>query len=75
VLDAAAHPGDRDFLAGLRAQVRKALEDDPGLAAELTALLAVGGIVVAGGHRAVAVHDNIGIISTGDGAVNEISGS
>jgi hypothetical protein len=75
VLDAAAHPGDRDFLAGLRAQVRKALEGDPGLTAELTALLAAGGSAVAIGGRAVAVHHNCGIISTGDGAVNMTGGS
>lgn len=75
VLDAAAHPGDPDFRAGLRAQVRKALEDDPGLAAGLVALLAAGGVTVAAGDRTVAVQRNDGIISTGDGAVNKISRS
>jgi hypothetical protein len=75
VLDAAAHPGDPDFRAGLRAQVREALGADPGLAAEVTALLAAGGVTIAAGDRAVAVGRNDGIISTGDRTVNKISGS
>jgi hypothetical protein len=75
VLDAAAHPEDQDFRAALRAQVRKALGADPGLAAEMTALLTAGGVTVATGDRAVAVARNDGIISTGDGSVNRISGS
>lgn len=75
VLDAAAHQGDPDFQAGLRAQVRKALETDPDLAEELAVLLADGGVATAAGDRSVAVELNYGIISTGDSAVNRISGS
>jgi len=72
VLDDASHPGDPDFRAGLRAQVRKALEADPSLAAELATLLEAGGITVAADDRSVAVQRNDGIISTGDNAVNAL---
>jgi hypothetical protein len=75
VLDAAAHPGDPDFRVSLRAQIRKVLEANPGLAADLTALLAADGNILAAGDRAVAIQRNEGIVSTGDGTVNIVSKS
>lgn len=46
---------------------------DPGLAADLTALLEAGGVrVSASGVGAVAVGHNEGIVSTGDRARNTI---
>lgn len=67
-------PADEDFRAGLRGQVKKALSGadgvyDPGLAADLTRILADAGMTVsATATRAVAVGHNDGIISTGDDA-------
>lgn len=74
VADVADNPEDEDFLAALRAQVKKALSRDSDLAADLAALLReAGGVTVtAAGDRSVAVEHNTGIISTGDGATNRI---
>jgi len=73
VADVAQNPGDEDFQAALRAQVKKALSRDPELARDLAGLLREGGVTVtAAGDRAVAVGHNAGIVSTGDGAANRI---
>jgi hypothetical protein len=73
VLDAADNPGDEDFEAGLRAQLKKAMNKDPELAADVTRLLREGGVsVIATGERSVAVAHNAGIISVGDNADNRI---
>jgi hypothetical protein len=73
VADVAQNPGDEDFQAALRAQVKKALSRDPELARDLAGLLREGGVTVtAAGERAVAVGHNAGILSTGDGATNRI---
>lgn len=67
--DLAEAPGDTDLQAALRARIRKALAQDPGLAADLTALVRQAGpAVTASGERSVAVQHNTGIISTGDNA-------
>ena len=73
VVDAAENPGDEDFEAALRAQLKKALARDPRLAADVVRLLNEGGVsVIATGERAVAVGHNHGIISVGEGATNRI---
>ncbi|WP_230393418.1 hypothetical protein [Plantactinospora alkalitolerans] len=72
VVDVAEHAGDADFRGALRARVRKFLEDDADLASDLAALLDAAG-VRASGAGAVAVQQNSGIISTGDGATNTIN--
>jgi hypothetical protein len=72
VRDAANDPGDEDFQAALRAQIKKALQADPDLITELAALLpAAGPTFTASGQGSVAVQHNTGIISTGDNAANE----
>jgi hypothetical protein len=69
VNDAAAAPGDEDFQAALRVQVKKALLADPALTAELADLLSGSGVTLtASGEKSVAVQHNSGIISTGDDA-------
>ena len=73
VVDVAENPGDEDFQAALRAQVKKALSQDPELARDLAELLRQGGVTVtATGDRAAAIGHNTGIVSTGDGATNRI---
>ncbi|MEV4894093.1 hypothetical protein AB0K48_32375 [Nonomuraea sp. NPDC055795] len=64
----AAHPGDADYAAALRLAIRRALEADPGLAAEIAAMVPAPS-VMASGERAVAVGGaNSGLIITGDDA-------
>lgn len=73
VADVADSPGDEDFRAALRAQVKRALSGDPELAVDIEGLLrAAGTAVTATGARAAAVGQNTGIVSTGDGATNRI---
>jgi hypothetical protein len=68
VQDLAAGPADEDAAAAVRLQVRKALADDPALAAEIAGMLAAQTIhLEASGERSVATLTNNGIISTGDG--------
>ncbi|MFE3827324.1 hypothetical protein [Streptomyces sp. NPDC059092] len=62
-------PDDEDFQALLRAHVKRALLDDPDLAAEIARMLpATGTSFTASGEGAVAVRNNSGIISTGSDA-------
>ena len=73
VLDVAAHPGDPDFTATLRAQIRKMLEADPDLEPDLVGIVKAAGLNIASAtERGVAVQHNEGIISTGDKARNRI---
>jgi hypothetical protein len=72
VQEAGEHPGDEDYLAGLRLQVKKTLAGDEELATELAQLLAAGGASIAAGERSVVVRTNSGIISTGDHATNQL---
>jgi len=73
VADVAQNPGDEDFHAALRAQVKKALSRDPELARDLAGLLGQAGVTVtATGDGAVAIGHNAGIVSTGEGASNRI---
>ncbi|MGW5341950.1 hypothetical protein [Streptomyces sp. NPDC004050] len=74
VRDVAEDPQDADFQAALRGQLRRILEGDPELAAELAALLAQSGVrVTALGERAVNVGKmRSGTIVTGDN--NRING-
>ncbi|WP_219825969.1 hypothetical protein [Nonomuraea typhae] len=65
----AEHPGDADYVAALRLVIRRALEAEPALAAEIRAMLPVGPSVSASGARSVAVGgSNSGLIITGDDA-------
>lgn len=67
VTDLAAEPDDRDAQAVLRAQIRKALADEAGLAAEVEGWVRAAGVsVVATGDRSAAVYTNTGIVNTGD---------
>jgi hypothetical protein len=69
ISDVAEAPEDADFQAVLRVQLKRALRDDPELAADLAQLLPAGvASFTASGAGAVAVQTNSGIISTGDGA-------
>jgi hypothetical protein len=66
-MEAAEHPDDEDYLAGLRLEMKKLLARDAVLAADLADLMRSSGVsIVAAGERSVAVHTNTGIISTGD---------
>lgn len=65
IVDVAA--GEEDSEAALKLQIRKALAADPALAREIAAMLPTGGVTItASGDRAVAMHTNYGVISTGD---------
>lgn len=67
--DLAAAPGDGDALAAVRLQIRKALEGDPALRAEVTRMLAGGAVhVTAAGDRSVAGQVISGVTVTGDNA-------
>lgn len=73
--DLASHPGDDEFRAALRAQIRKAFEADPELEIDLATMLKAAGVTfTAKAPGAVAVKSNYGIISTGADAVNKIQG-
>ncbi|MGC5387039.1 hypothetical protein ACPXCJ_21295 [Micromonospora chalcea] len=62
-------PADSDRIAVLRAEVRRALQADPQMAADVAILLAEAGMAVtASGTRSVALRDNSGIVQTGDGS-------
>jgi hypothetical protein len=57
VVDVATYPGDEDFAAALRGQLRKALASDDALRADLAAMLgAVGGVHTVGGAH---IHGNV----------------
>ncbi|HEY0834884.1 MAG TPA: hypothetical protein VGE72_13325 [Azospirillum sp.] len=68
VQDVTSTPDDEDARAALRLQVRKLLQADPHLAADLTALLGNGN-VVASGHGSVAIGGSVSgsVIVTGHG--------
>lgn len=69
VSDLADSPGDEDFQAAVRAQLKKALAADPALAAELAGELERAGVTVtAAGERSIAGHTISGIAVTGDDA-------
>ncbi len=69
VTDLAHDPTDEDFQATLRAQIKKALREDPELTRELTAMLnAAGPTINASGTRSIATQTNSGIANTGDNA-------
>ncbi|MDF3300179.1 hypothetical protein [Streptomyces tropicalis] len=73
VTDLAESSEDPDVLSALRWQIKKVLRDDPQLAGELSAMLTERPAVQATGTRSVAVgRDNTGIISTGEGARNNL---
>lgn len=66
VADLAAYPQDEDAVAALRLAIRKALDADPRLHAEVEQMLTRAGVsVTASGQRSIAAQ-NIGIASTGD---------
>lgn len=73
VTDVAKNPGDTDFETVLRARLKKAVNNDAELSADIEQLLGEGGISVAayGGRSAAVVH-NSGIISQGDNGDNRI---
>ncbi|MEU8819147.1 hypothetical protein [Actinoplanes sp. NPDC048796] len=69
VADLAEDVSDEDRVAALRVQVRKALNADPELAAEVRGLLAEAGVTVtASGERSIAAQTISGVAVTGDGA-------
>lgn len=72
VTDLAGALEDPDFQAALRAQIKKALREDPKLAGELAELLPEEArSAVTASERAIAVAgDSTGINSTGDDAIN-----
>ena len=71
VEEVAAHPEDEDALGALRIQLRKLLEEDEGLAADLTKIwqeAQAANVVKASGERSVAVGGDVSgsTIITGD---------
>jgi hypothetical protein len=69
VADLAGHPGDPDMQAALRVAIRKMLDADAGLAAEVRSMLPGAGVsVTASGERSIAAQSITGIASTGDDA-------
>jgi hypothetical protein len=71
VEEVAANPEDEDALGALRIQLRKLLEEDEGLAADLTKLwqeAQAANVVTASGERSVAVGGDVSAstIVTGD---------
>lgn len=69
VVDLAEDPGDEDRVAALRLQIRKALSEDPGLAAEVAQLVGAAGVTVtASGERSIAAQTISGVAATGDSA-------
>ena len=77
VADAASMPKDEDAQAALRLQIRKLLEQDPGLTREIEEMVEEGrraGVsVVVSGERAVGIGGNVisGTINTGDNTKGE----
>jgi hypothetical protein len=60
-------PQDGDVLAALRLSLRQALAADPGLAADVQALLSAAGVrITASGARSIAAREISGIAATGD---------
>ncbi|WP_239118400.1 hypothetical protein [Paractinoplanes ferrugineus] len=67
VQDVADRPDDADRVAALRSQIRKAIEADTVLAADVATLLGTDGATIdASGNRATAMYQNTGIVQTGD---------
>ena len=67
--EAAEAPGDEDFQAMLRVQIKKALLADAELTQDIARLLSGSSVTLtASGDRSVAVQHNSGIISTGSNA-------
>ncbi|MFE9191152.1 hypothetical protein ACFYL6_16205 [Micromonospora sp. NPDC007208] len=67
VSEVAEEGADFDRIAVLRAEVRRALQADPQMAADVATLLASAGTTVtAFGAKSVAMRDNTGIVQTGD---------
>jgi hypothetical protein len=66
--DVLAYPDDDDAVAALRIAVRKALDADPQLQADVHSMLAAAGVTVnASGDRSIAAQQ-IGVAVTGDNA-------
>jgi hypothetical protein len=69
VTELAEAPADEDRVAVLRAELRRAMQADPQLAADVALVLREARVAVtAPGNRAVAVQHNTGIVQTGDGS-------
>ncbi|MFE4952761.1 hypothetical protein ACFRCW_01295 [Streptomyces sp. NPDC056653] len=69
VAEAAEAPGDEDFQAMLRVQIKRALLADAELTADITRLLSQSPVsFTASGDGSVAVQHNSGVISTGSNA-------
>jgi len=70
--DVVAYPADEDAVSALRLAIRKLLDADPQLRADIKAMLPSSTITVtATGNRSVAAQQNSGVIVTGDDAVIE----
>jgi hypothetical protein len=60
-------PGDGERVTVLKAELRRALQADPQLAADVEAMLRQAGVsIVVSGDRAVGAHTISGIVQTGD---------
>ncbi|MFF5293015.1 hypothetical protein [Paractinoplanes globisporus] len=60
-------PGDGERVTVLKAELRRALQADPQLAADVEAMLGQAGVsIVVSGDRAVGAHTISGIVQTGD---------
>ncbi|MCU7725758.1 hypothetical protein ODJ79_18670 [Actinoplanes sp. KI2] len=60
-------PADGERVTVLKTELRRALQADPQLAADVEAMLRQAGVsIVVSGQRAVGVHTNYGIVQTGD---------
>jgi hypothetical protein len=74
VEDLAESPDDEDARAALRMQIKKALREDPELAADIAGLLPLATArnvrIKASGPRSVAAHTIRGNVTTGDGHPN-----
>ena len=73
VAELAAATEDAEAVAALRRQIRKVLLHDEDLVAELAAMLPDRPAVWVTGERGVAARGgNLGIVSTGDNAINSV---
>jgi hypothetical protein len=67
VSELAEAPSDAERVTVLRAELRRALQADPQLAADVETMLKQGGVsITVSGDRAVGMHTNYGIVQTGD---------
>src|SRR5689334_4034532 len=60
-------PAEAERVAVLKTEIRRAMQADPHLAADVEAMLVQAGVsIVVSGDRAVGAHTNYGIVQSGD---------